>query len=179
MTRLIAIAALALLAACDGGEHRDLQLELTELSKDLRGRVDPLPAVKPYTAYSYSSYELAEPFSPSKIKLDPRAEKTQGANADVASFHQNRPKEPLEAYPLETLKMVGTLERGVSTQALVKADNGLFRVKVGGYLGQNFGLVTQINGGEVILKELVQDGTGDWAERVSSLQLQEAEAKSK
>jgi type IV pilus assembly protein PilP len=75
--------------------------------------------------------------------------------------------------------MVGTLERGPNTQALVKADNGLFRVKVGGYLGQNFGLVTKITGGEVVLKELVQDGTGDWAERVSSLQLQEAESKRK
>lgn len=179
MNRLIAIAAIALVAGCGGGEHSDLQLELSELSKDMRGRVNPLPPVKPYTAYSYSSFELADPFSPVKVKLDTRAAKNEGANADAASFHQNRPKEPLEAYPLESLKMVGTLERGLTTQALVKADKALFRVKVGGYLGQNFGLVTKINDGEVVLKELVQDGTGDWTERVSSLQLQEAEAKSK
>jgi len=179
MTRCIAIALVALLTACDGGEHRDLQLELTEISKDMRGRVNPLPPVKPYTAYSYSSFDLPDPFSPGKVKLDGRSEKSQGANADVASFHQSRPKEPLEAYPLETLKMVGTLERGSSTQALVRADKALFRVKVGGYLGQNFGLVTKINSGEVILKELVQDGTGDWTERISSLQLQEAEARTK
>jgi type IV pilus assembly protein PilP len=179
MIRLVTIAAIVFLTGCDGGEHRDLQLELAEMSKDLRGRVDPLPAVRPYAAYSYTSFELPEPFSPAKLKLDARAESSQGANADVAAFHQNRPKEPLEAYPLETLKMVGTLERGPNTQALVKADKGLFRVKVGGYLGQNFGLVTKITGGEVVLKELVQDGTGDWAERVSSLQLQEAEAKGK
>jgi type IV pilus assembly protein PilP len=177
MRKLLIITSVALLAACDGGEHRDLQQELQEMTKDMRGRVEPLPTVKPYEPYAYASFDIAEPFAPAKIKLDGKGERGQGANVDVANFHQNRPKEPLEAYPLESLKMVGTMIRARDTHALVRADAGLFRIRVGNYLGQNFGLVTKISDGEIVLKELIQDGTGDWTERNSSLLLQEAEGK--
>lgn len=174
---LIAVVALAL-TACDGGEHRDLQRELQEMTQDMRGRVDPLPTVKPYEPYAYSSFNLAEPFAPGKIKLDSKAgSSSEGANTELATFHQNRAKEPLESYPLETLKMVGVLARGKDHHALVRADAGLYRIRVGNYMGQNFGVVTRIVDGEIVLKELIQDGSGDWAERSSSLLLQEAEVK--
>jgi len=73
--------------------------------------------------------------------------------------------------------MVGTLERGKQTFALVKADAGLYRVRVGNYLGQNFGVITKITDSEVALRELVQDSGGDWTERESTLLLQEADLK--
>jgi type IV pilus assembly protein PilP len=85
----------------------------------------------------------------------------------------NRRREPLESYPLETLRMVGTLFQGKRVHALVQADKTLHQVKVGNYLGQNFGVVTKISEAEVALKELIQDAGGDWVERASTLQLQE------
>lgn len=178
MNRLLIAAVVLTLTACDGGEHRDLQRELQEMTQDMRGRVDPLPTVKPYEPYAYSSFNVAEPFAPGKIKLDNKAgASSEGANTELAVFHQNRAKEPLEAYPLESLKMVGVLARGRDHHALVRADAGLYRIRVGNYMGQNFGVVTKIGDGEIVLKELIQDGSGDWAERSSSLLLQEAEVK--
>ena len=85
----------------------------------------------------------------------------------------NRPKEALEAFPLETLRMVGTLSQEKDTFGLVRAGPNLFRVKKGNYMGLNFGVITAIDENEIKLKELVQDGGGDWVERASSLQLVE------
>ncbi|MDP2057631.1 MAG: pilus assembly protein PilP, partial [Thiobacillus sp.] len=86
----------------------------------------------------------------------------------------NRPKEPLEAYSLETLKMVGMLSRQGVVNAVIKTpDNTIYHVRKGNYVGQNFGLITQIKDGEVSLREIVQDSAGDWSERTSTLLLQE------
>jgi len=87
------------------------------------------------------------------------------------------PKEPLEAFPLESVKVVGMLQQGKQMYALVRADANVYRIKVGGYLGQNFGLITGITDAQVQLRELVQDASGDWTERVSTLQLQEVGGK--
>ncbi len=169
-----AVIALALLlAACGGGQHQDLKEELKKLTADLRGRVDPLPVVKPYQPVPYTSIDLPDPFGPAKIELVTR--KT-GAGAGTRP-DMNRAREPLEAFPLESLKMVGVLERNKQFQALVRADSSIYRVKAGNYMGQNFGLVTGVTENQIKVRELIQDADGDWAERVSALQLQEAEVK--
>ncbi len=170
---LVVLAAFAL-AACDGGEQSELRAELAALTKDVRGKVAPLPTVKPYEPLPYTAYDLPDPFGPAKIAL---VEKTGTQGGGGLRPDLNRPKEPLEAYPLETLKMVGTLERGKQIFGLVKADAGLYRVRVGNYLGQNFGVITKISDSEIKLRELVQDASGDWSERESTLLLQEADAK--
>jgi type IV pilus assembly protein PilP len=176
MKRLaIACSAALALAGCDGGEQQELRAELASLTKDVRGKVDPLPVVKPYEPVPYTAYDLADPFGPAKIQLV--AAKGAGTGGGGLAPDLNRPKEPLEAFPLETLKMVGTLERGRQTFALVKADSGLYRVRIGNYLGQNFGVITKITDSEIALRELVQDAGGDWAERESILLLQEADLK--
>lgn len=160
------------LAACGGGEQVQLQAELEGLSKDLKGRVDPLPVVKPYEPVPYQAFELPDPFGESKLILATKKGSGGGLQPDL-----NRPKEPLEAFPLETLKMVGTLQQNKRTYALVVADAGLYKVGVGNYLGQNYGLVTRIADDGVALRELVQDAAGDWTERDSTLVLQEADTK--
>jgi type IV pilus assembly protein PilP len=171
MKRLAITCSVVLaLAGCEGGEQQELRAELASLTKDVRGKVDPLPVVKPYEPVPYTAYDLADPFGPAKIQLV--AAKGAGKGGGGLQPDLNRPKEPLEAFPIETLKMVGTLERGRQTFALVKADSGLYRVRVGNYLGQNFGVITKITDGE-----LVQDAGGDWAERESTLLLQEADLK--
>lgn len=166
-------AAMFVLAACGGDEHQDLKEELKNMTKDLRGNIPPLPVVKPYEPVPYTAYELPDPFGPAKIELATGAAKNKGgANAP----NTNRPKEALEAYPLESLRMVGTLSQKGVNYALVRADASVYRVKVGNYMGQNFGLITGITDNQINLKELVQDASGDWTERKVALQLVEAEA---
>jgi len=169
MKRAILILAV-MLAACDGESHSDLKKELNDLSKDLRGKIDPLPVVKPYEPVPYQGAELPDPFGPAKIELVTKASGTGGGlKPDL-----NRPKEPLEAVPLETLRMVGVLQQGKMHFGLVRADNSLYRVKAGNYMGQNFGIITGITDNQIQLRELVQDAAGDWTERNTALQLQEA-----
>jgi type IV pilus assembly protein PilP len=172
--QLVAALVVVLLSGCEGGEHSDLKAELDRLTRDLPRRVDPLPQVKPYEPVAYEAFDLADPFGPKKIEL---ATKSGGpGGGGLLGPDLNRPKEPLEAYPLETLKMVGTLSRQKRSFALVKADSGLYRVTVGNYMGQNFGVITKITESEITLRELIQDSAGDWAERESALLLQETGA---
>lgn len=174
MRNLAIITVVLLLAACGADEHQDLKAELKTISKDLRGRIQPLPVVKPYEAVLYEVFDLPDPFGPAKIELaiGAAAKSKGGTNAPDTT----RPKEPLEAYPLESLKMVGTLSQRGANYAVVRADSSLYRVKVGNYMGQNFGIITEITENQINLKELVQDASGDWAERQSALQILEAEA---
>jgi type IV pilus assembly protein PilP len=172
IARRIAVSiALALLAACGGEEHGDLKQELNAMTKDLRGRVDPLPQVRPYEPVPYTSEALIDPFRPERIEVAKAGGPPviKGRAPDT-----NRPKEPLEAFALESIQMLGTITQGPETYALVKAGSNLYRVKKGNYMGQNFGVITSIDEGQISLKEIVQDGTGEWTERVSSLQLVEA-----
>ena len=115
--------------------------------------------------------DLPDPFKPRKL-----APPKEGAGGGIAP-DLNRRKEPLEAFPLEQLKMVGTLSQGKDTYAIVRADKTLYRVKKGNYMGQNFGLITEVTEGEIKLKEIVQDSAGDWAERQSVLPLLEEAGK--
>jgi len=174
MKNLAIITTVLFLAACGGDEHQDLKAELKDITKDLRGRIDPLPVVKPYEPVPYQAFDMPDPFGPAKIELaiGAAAKSKGGANAPDT----RRPKEPLEAYPLESLKMVGTLSQKNVNYALVRADASLYRVKAGNYLGQNFGIITEITDTQINLKELVQDASGDWTERKIALQILEVGA---
>ena len=160
------------LAGCGGDEHSDLKVELSRMSKDLRAKIDPLPVVKPYEPVPYTAFDMADPFGPAKIELVTKNSGGGGPKPDFA-----RPKEPLESFPLESLKMVGVWKKGKEAFALVRADATVYPVKVGNYLGQNFGLVTGLGEQQIELRELVQDSGGDWTERKTTLLLQESEAR--
>jgi type IV pilus assembly protein PilP len=169
--RLAACGVVALLVAgCGGESHQDLRAWMQDQGKGVKGKLDPLPTVRPYEPFTYNAFDLADPFKPRKI------EPVKGGSKLAPDL--NRRKEPLEAYPLESLQMVGTLQRGKSTYALVRTtDKDVYQVKVGNYMGQNFGVIVDIGDGDVRLKELVQDGAGDWTERTSTLQLAEADSR--
>lgn len=170
MRKLIVLTSVALLAACGGEEQSELRQELAAMTKDLRGRVDPLPQVRSYEPVPYRGESMLDPFVPGRIVV------AQAASAGGGGGVQpdlNRPKEPLEAFPLEALQMVGTLAQNKDTYALVRAGTNLFRVKKGNYLGQNFGVITTIDESQISLKEVVQDSGGDWVERSTSLQMSE------
>jgi len=170
MRTVIVLAGVALLAACGGEEQGELRQELAAMTKDLRGKVDPLPPVRSYEPVPYKGESMLDPFVPGRIVV------TQAAGAGGGGGVQpdlNRPKEPLEAFPLEQLTMVGTLAQNKDMYALVRAGNNLFRVKKGNYMGPNFGVITAIDEGQINLKEVVQDSGGDWVERSTTVQMQE------
>jgi type IV pilus assembly protein PilP len=168
-----ALAAALLLVACSGEEFGDLKAELNERSKDFRGRVEPLPQVKPYEPVPYTAEGVVDPFRPDRIDVAGGARPPR-TDLSKAAPDLNRPKEPLEAFPLESLQMLGTIMQNRETFALVKAGPNLYRVRKGNYLGLNFGVVTGIDEVQINLKELVQDGQGEWVERATALQLLEA-----
>jgi type IV pilus assembly protein PilP len=112
-----------------------------------------------------------DPFSTQKLTVAIRQEAAQPNSLLTAEM--NRRKEPLEAYPLDGMTMVGSLTRDSRRYALLRVDNLLYQVKTGEYLGQNFGRITKISETEITLREVVQDAAGEWIERTSTLQLQE------
>jgi len=171
MRTFIVLAGVALLAACGGEEQGELRQELAAMTKDLRGRVDPLPQVRSYEPVPYKGESMLDPFVPGRIVVAQAA--GAGGSGGGVQPDLNRPKEPLEAFPLEQLQMVGTLAQNKDMYALVRAGNNLFRVKKGNYMGPNFGVITAIDEGQINLKEVVQDSGGDWVERSTTLQMQE------
>jgi type IV pilus assembly protein PilP len=168
--------AVLLLAGCAGEQMQELESWVKDADNMPRPRIEPLPEVKPFEAFAYTADKdgLLDPFRPKKIEA-PKQAAGSGIQPDL-----NRPREPLEGYPLENLRMVGTLAQNRAVYALIKTpDNNLFRVRKGNYLGQNFGLITAIDEASVQLKEIVQDGVGEWSERASTLQLQEEQEVAK
>ncbi|MSQ59818.1 MAG: pilus assembly protein PilP [Betaproteobacteria bacterium] len=141
----------------------------------MRGKVEPLPQVAPYEAFAYNAFELANPFAARKKEAN-KAATGLGPLPDT-----DRKREALEAFPLESLKMVGVLERGNRHWAIVKTpDHNLYRVHPGNYVGQNFGKITMVTDNAVTIQELIQDTTtGSWSERTSTLQLLEQEEPNK
>ena len=170
---LILFFGLGGLFGCSVDDHSDLRQEMAQLAKDLRGRVDPLPVVTPYQPAAYAAADQADPFGPGKIELAIRG--GTSANTNRLKPDLNRPKQPLEMYPLESLKLVGVWRRGKDVYALVKADAVVHPVKTGNYLGSNFGVVVAIRDNEVQLRELVQDASGEWIERRVELKMLQGE----
>ena len=161
---VILIVAALTLGACGGQTHQDLRNWMAEQGKGAKGKLDPLPQVKPYEPFAYNAFDLPDPFKPRKI------EPAKGDSKLAPDL--TRRKEPLEAYPLESLNMVGTLQKNSQVYALVRTpDKDLYQVRPGNHLGQNYGVIVDISDSELKLKELVQDGAGDWAERSSALNL--------
>jgi len=168
----VAIAAAALVAGCGPSSHKDLVDWMNEQGKGVRGHLDPLPTIKPYEPFVYNDFDLPDPFKPRKI------EPMKSDNSNKLAPDLNRRKEPLEAYPLESLSMVGTLEKGRTRYALVKTpDKDLYQVRQGMHMGQNYGVITDVTDSDIKLKELMQDGSGDWSERSSTLNLLQADQK--
>jgi type IV pilus assembly protein PilP len=171
----LAFGAAALAAGCGGEEHGDLKQELAQLTKDFRGQVPALPQVKPYEPVPYTAEGQVDPFRSERIEVAQVGARSSSAAASKIAEHEKRIKEPLEAFPLESIQMLGTITQDKETFALVKAGPNLYRVKKGNYMGQNFGVITGIDEGQIKLKELVQDSGGEWVERASALQLVEAQ----
>ena len=167
--------ALALvISGCGSSGDDDLRQWMTDLRATTKPRVTPLTEPKQFLPEAYAMESGLEPFNSVKLTQALRRESTQSAsNAALIAPEMARRKEPLEAYPLDVMAMVGSLDKKGTPTALLKVDKLLYQVKVGNYLGQNYGKIIKISEGAIQLREIVQDATGDWVERMTSLDLQE------
>lgn len=161
-----------LLAGC-GNNTEDLQGYIEQVKARPKGPIEPIPIIKPYETFAYTVTNLRDPFTPPPVPDDSRRQ-TAG---DGLKPDANRPKEALEEFPLDSLRLVGSLERGGSKWSVVKAPDGaIHRVQPGNYLGQNDGKITRISDELIELTEIVEDGQGGWIERQASLALSEESA---
>ena len=161
---VVALGMLGTLAACTSADD-DLQNFITETKHESGGRVEPLPEVKPYQTFTYAAANLRSPFVPSG---------PSGGNGLNLRPDPKRNREFLEQFPLDTLKMVGTLKLGGETYGLIQTKDGLVnRVLPGNYLGQNDGKITEITASKIVVREIVPDGTGGYIERPASVPLVE------
>jgi type IV pilus assembly protein PilP len=172
---LLVLAAAAALSACGSSEHEEIQQWMQQQRAAIKPQVQTIPEPKKFTPEAYTQENAVDPFSVAKLTQALKRESQQAGTASAALLtpELNRRKEPLEAYPLDTMVMVGSLIKQGQPVALVKVDNLLYQVKPGNYLGQNYGKVVKVTESELVLRELVQDAAGEWVERTSTLQLQE------
>lgn len=176
-TLSVVLAAGSLMSAC-GDPHEELQGWMDQQRREAKPRVPPLLPPRKFDPQPYLAMRDVEPFSGQKLQVAIKQE-TRQPNS-LLSAELNRRREPLEAYPLDALTMVGSVVRTGRPYALLRADNLLYQIKVGDYIGQNYGRITRITETEIALREIVQDAIGEWVERVSTLTLQErAQEKSR
>lgn len=153
-----------MLAGC--GEHRmdDLKRFIDNAHKDRKPRVDPLPRVKPHETFAYTASQLTDPFFKGNL------ERSQPSHSKGNAPDLHRRKEPLEQYPLDSLRMVGTLSRGPTSWAVIRAPDGtIHRAQQGNYMGQNFGQIMEVTTNKVFLVELVPGGNESWVERETNI----------
>jgi len=163
-----------LVSGCTGAGDEDLVQWMAEQKAQTKPKVVPISEPKQFKPESYTQVSAVEPFSQEKLTQALRRDSSQVAsNGALVAPELARRKEPLEAFPLDSMALVGSLVQAGKPVALVKVDSLLYQVRPGNYLGQNYGRVTKINETEVTLREIVQDAVGEWIERTATLQLQE------
>lgn len=163
-----------ILAGCGPAGEDELRVWMAEQRASTKPAVQPLTEPKKFVPEAYTQDGVLEPFNQTKLAQALKRDSNQVAsNAALIAPEMIRRKEPLEAYPLDSMAMVGSLNKSGAPTALIKLDNLIYQVRVGDYLGQNYGKVIRITENSVQLREIAQDATGDWIERLASLDLQE------
>jgi type IV pilus assembly protein PilP len=164
----VLLFSVGILSGC-GDQVDENVVEFVKAAKTQKiGHVEALPVFPPPQIMKYTAANLRDPFEPFVVSM--AKEKT--SLHEEAAPDLNRPREALEAYPLDSLKMVGTLEKEGEFFALIKDSNGmLYRVVVGNYLGQNSGKIEKITEKSIEVKEWLSDGKGGWREHWVTLNL--------
>jgi type IV pilus assembly protein PilP len=165
-----------LMTGCSN-EQEDVGRWMEKEAVGLVGRVDPLPEIKIFPVVGYLAVsDVREPFDPARIQLTVGQRPNSEPPPEVSPV---RAREPLEAFPLESLKMVGLLTQGKQVHALVQAEQALYQVHVGNFMGLDYGKITMIAEDAIELQEFIEDPNEGWVTRISSLQLQERQEEGK
>jgi type IV pilus assembly protein PilP len=176
MSARIAIGALMatlLLAGCGDSDVREVRDWMEQVRRDTRPAVKPLPEPKDFLPYAYGAKEAVDPFDPNKLLGELARAAATSNNPNQPDMQ--RPRELLETFPLDTMQMVGMMEKGGTRFALLQIERSLYHVKAGQRIGQNFGVVTHVGEDGVDIREVVQDAAGEWTQRMTKLELQTKE----
>jgi len=168
----LALAALlpVILFGCGDGSFSDLRAFVDTARAQPRPSIEALPTFSSYAPFTYDAMQLRSPFQPPlKIDISQHAKGSRDIKPD-----ETRVKQFLEGFSIDSFEMVGTLSNASGLYALLNASGGVYRVKVGDYLGLNYGRVVQINADHLDVVEIVPDGQGGWLERPRSLLLKES-----
>jgi type IV pilus assembly protein PilP len=175
----VPLAAVIAVGGCVSKDKSDLQQYVDEVLKRPGGRIEPLPEIKPYEAYTYKSADAGarNPFQPFYIQTEQEAKDVAGASGLTKELEQeikNRNREELEQFELDSLRMVGTITNADDNWGIIKDPGGVVhRVKVGNYMGRNIGKIVNIFEDKIELREIVQNSQGRWEERAAALALVE------
>ncbi len=160
------------MAACTDSPIADLEIYVKETKGQQRSSIKPLPEFEPFESFPYQAHEFRDPFTPPVFSHAPASMAQAGGSGITPDF--DRPREPLEEYPLDGLRMVGTLEQDQETWALIlDGDSTIHRVQHGNHIGQNHGKIVRVSEFEVELMEIIPDGLGGWMERQASIAISE------
>jgi type IV pilus assembly protein PilP len=170
---LLASLSCALLSGCGVSSETELQQWMSNLKATMKPNTEPVPDPKEFVPYAYSAGNQIDPFDPQKILMAVARQQQARASASAIRPDLDRRREVLEGFPLDQVRMVGMMRREGANVALVETNGATHLVRIGNYVGQNFGLVTRISETEVQLKEIVQDAAGEWVERPAKLELQQ------
>ncbi len=168
----LVLAAVCVLAACTTDEQTELRAWMKQQRDKTPTSIAPVTAPTAFVPVPYGQASNSDPFDEQKLKsLLAQMPSAKGKASGVPGPDLSRRREPLEAFPLEGIKMMGFVLQQGKPAALVQASGALYHVKVGQYIGQDFGKISAINEQEISIKELIQDASGSWADRVSKLPL--------
>jgi type IV pilus assembly protein PilP len=172
------MVATLLLGACSGGDQEELGAWMQRERNSIKPNVKPIPEPTKFEPYSYGGERHVEPFSNEKLaSILKSGQSLPAQKSALIEPELNRRKQPLESFPLDVMKMVGSLNKSGQLVGLVKVDSLLYQVVSGNYLGQNYGRILKIEENQIVLREIVQDAAGEWIERPAALQLQEEPTK--
>jgi type IV pilus assembly protein PilP len=171
MNKVCVILIALLVAAC--GDQENIQNWMDEKTKDMRPRVESVPQVKPYEAVPYEVANALDPFNSNRIVPEGKGGR-KGADGEPDFDARDLRNNILEKVPLESVKLIGIMNLNNQVMAAVQVDSLqlIKQVKVGDWLGLDFGVITQIKEQEIVIKEVIEDPSGDWVERINTLQLQ-------
>ncbi len=163
------------LAGCGGVGKQSIDDWMQEQQATIKPSVKPLPEPKVFAPKAYTALGVTDPFNNQKL-LEALRRATEEDSASVALLapEKARRKEALEDFPLDSIAMVGYLTQKEVPVALVTTNGLLYQVKVGNYMGQNYGRILAITDTSMTLREIVQDAAGEWIEKETTLQIQES-----
>ncbi len=166
--RAVALTLTAFLVGCGDRDISDLQAYVAEVKARPKGSIEPLPEIKIVETFVFDPEDLRDPFAPAKQAPPPQvAVGGSGIKPDPT-----RPREPLEAYDLDSLRMVGTVKKASTLWALIQTGEGtIYRVRTGNHMGKNNGRIVRITEEGIDLVEIVPDGPGTWREQQARLNL--------
>lgn len=164
----------AQLAACGAAGEAEIRQWMADVRQGMKPTTEPVPAPKEFTPYAYDSRGLVDPFDAQKVVMAVARQQQARSTGSSIRPDLDRRRETLEGFSLDQIRMVGMMKQRGTNVALLETGGATHLVRVGNYVGQNFGLVTRITETEVQLKEIVQDAAGEWVERPAKLELQES-----